>query len=82
MKKIRFEGIENINRLNINRLNFVALIISYFYFAYVQHFFPYHILFLLIGVTISLIDFKYVFLKIDKNLSYLCIFLFLIFLIP
>jgi len=66
--------------VNFNKLNFVALIISYFYFSYLKifSFVPFHLLFLFIGITINLRAFKYVFYNIEKNLIYLFIFIFLI----
>lgn len=66
--------------MNFNKLNFVALIISYFYFSYLKvfSFVPFHLLFLFIGITINLRAFKYVFYNIEKNLIYLFIFFFLI----
>ena len=65
---------------SLNKLNFIALIISYFYLSYlkVYSFIPFHILFLFIGVAINVGYLKYRCLKIDKDLIYIFGFLLLI----
>ena len=69
-----------INLQLLNKINFVLLIISYFYLSYIKIFsiFPYHIFFLFIGVLINLNKLNYVINYLDKRLFIFFILLIII----
>jgi hypothetical protein len=64
----------------LNRANFIALILSYFYFSYLKIFYavPYHIFFLTVGIVINVARYNYVFRYLDKRVVLLFILLFFI----
>jgi hypothetical protein len=71
---------KQLSTVSLSKLNFLALIISYFYFSYLKvfSFIPYHILFLVIGVAINVRYLKSIYLSIDKDLIYVFGFMLLI----
>jgi hypothetical protein len=64
----------------LERVNFVALIASYFYFSYLKIFYavPYHIFFLSVGIIINSARYNYMVRHLDKRVVLLFILLFLI----
>ena len=64
----------------LNKANFIALILSYFYFSYLKIFYavPYHIFFLAVGVVINVARFNYVVRYLDKRAILLFILLFIV----
>jgi hypothetical protein len=64
----------------LNKANFIALILSYFYFSYLKIFYavPYHIFFLAAGVVINFARYNYVVRCLDKRVVLLFILLFFV----
>ena len=64
----------------LNKANFIALILSYFYFSYLKIFYavPYHIFFLAVGFVINVARYNYVVRYLDKRVVLLFILLFFV----
>lgn len=69
-----------VNLQLLNKFNFFALIISYFFFSYLKIFYiiPYHIFFLSIGIIINLNKINYVINFLDKRMFLFFLILFII----